>query len=105
MFMGALFNIIGDNIVDTYMSFDNGKDVWDALDARFGVSNAGTELYIMEQLYDYKMTDDRPIVDQNHEIQSLAKNSSSSSVPYRTSLSPMALLPSFLLHGGTLLLL
>uniref|UniRef100_A0ACD5T9F1 Uncharacterized protein n=1 Tax=Avena sativa TaxID=4498 RepID=A0ACD5T9F1_AVESA len=73
MFMGALFNILGDNIVDTYMSFDNGKDAWDALDAKFGVSDAGTELYIMEQFYDYKMTDDRPIVDQAHEIQSLAK--------------------------------
>uniref|UniRef100_A0ACD5WRZ8 Uncharacterized protein n=1 Tax=Avena sativa TaxID=4498 RepID=A0ACD5WRZ8_AVESA len=48
-------------------------DAWDALDAKFGVSNAGTEMYIMEQFYDYKMTDDRPIVDQAHEIQSLAK--------------------------------
>jgi hypothetical protein len=73
MFMGVLFNILGDNIVDTYMSFDNGKDAWDALDAKFGVSDAGTKLYIMEQFYDYKMTDDRPIVDQAHEIQSLAK--------------------------------
>jgi hypothetical protein len=27
----------------------------------------------MEQFYDYKMTDDGPIVDQAHEIQSLAK--------------------------------
>jgi hypothetical protein len=30
------------------MSFDNGKDVWDALEAKFGVFDAGTELYIME---------------------------------------------------------
>lgn len=73
MFMGALFNILGENIVDTYMSFDNGKDAWDALEAKFGVCDAGTELYIMEQFYDYKMTDDRPIVEQAHEIQSLAK--------------------------------
>jgi hypothetical protein len=50
MFMGALFNILGDNIVDTYMSFDNGKDAWDALDAKFCVSDAGTELYIMEKI-------------------------------------------------------
>jgi hypothetical protein len=68
MFMGALFNILGDNIVDTYMSFDNGKDAWDTLEAKYGVSDAGTELYIMEQFYDYKMTDDRPIVEQAHEI-------------------------------------
>jgi hypothetical protein len=73
MFMGALFNILGVNIVDTYMSFDNGKDAWDVLEAKFGVSGAGTELYIMEKFYDYKMTDDHPIVEQVHEIQSLAK--------------------------------
>jgi hypothetical protein len=73
MFMGALFNILGDNIVDTYMSFDNGKDAWDALEAKFGVSDADTELYIIEQFYDYKMTNDHPIMDQAHEIQSLAK--------------------------------
>jgi hypothetical protein len=48
MFMGALFNILGDNIVDTYISFDNGKDAWDTLDAKFGVSDTDTELYIME---------------------------------------------------------
>ena len=27
----------------------------------------------MEQFYDYKMTDERPVVQQAHEIQSLAK--------------------------------
>jgi hypothetical protein len=29
MFKGALFNILADNIVDTDMSFDNGKDALD----------------------------------------------------------------------------
>ena len=47
MFMAALFSVLGDNIVDPYMSFDNGKDAWEALEAKFGVSNAGTELYVM----------------------------------------------------------
>ena len=26
-----------------------GKDMWDALEAKFGVADAGSELYIMEQ--------------------------------------------------------
>jgi len=73
MFKAALFSVLADNIVDPYMSFDNSKDAWDALEAKFGVSDAGTELYVMEQFYDYKMTDDRSIVEQAHEIQSLAK--------------------------------
>uniref|UniRef100_A0ACD5VAQ0 Uncharacterized protein n=1 Tax=Avena sativa TaxID=4498 RepID=A0ACD5VAQ0_AVESA len=73
MFMAALFSVLGDNIVDPYMSFDNGKDAWEALEAKFGVSDAGTELYVMEQFYDYRMVDERSFVEQAHEIQSLAK--------------------------------
>ncbi|KAK1606274.1 hypothetical protein QYE76_029947 [Lolium multiflorum] len=64
MFKAALFNILGDNIVDPYMAFDHGKDAWDALEAKFGVSDAGTELYVMEQYYDYRMTDERSVVEQ-----------------------------------------
>ncbi|KAK1606798.1 hypothetical protein QYE76_030471 [Lolium multiflorum] len=73
MFKAALFSILADNIVDPYMTFEHGKDAWDALEAKFGVSDAGTELYVMEQYYDYKMTGERSVVEQAHEIQSLAK--------------------------------
>ncbi|KAK1612693.1 hypothetical protein QYE76_036366 [Lolium multiflorum] len=73
MFKVALFSILGDNIVDPYMDFDHGKDAWNAFEAKFGVSDAGTKLYVMEQYYDYRMTDERFVVEQAHEIQSLAK--------------------------------
>ena len=53
--------------------FENGQDMWAALEAKFGASDTGSELYVMEQFYDYKMTDERPVVQQAHEIQSLAK--------------------------------
>jgi hypothetical protein len=52
----------------------SGKDIWDALEAKFGVSDAGGELYVMEQLYDYKMVEDRSVVEQAHEIQTLARD-------------------------------
>ena len=55
------------------MLFDNGEDMWAALEAKFGASDAGSEVYVMEQFYDYKMTDERSVVQQAHEIQSLAK--------------------------------
>ena len=41
--------------------------------AKFRVTIAGTELYLMEQLYDYKMVENRSVVEQAHEIQALAK--------------------------------
>ena len=56
-----------------YISCTLGKEFWDALEAKFGVSDAGSELYLMEQLYDYKMVENRSVVEQAHEIQTLAK--------------------------------
>ena len=47
--------------------------MWDTLQANYGVSDAGSELYLMEQYYDYKMVDDRSVVEQAHEIHTLAK--------------------------------
>ena len=55
------------------MSFDNGKDMWAVLEATFGPSGAGNELYVMEQFYDYRMTEERSMVEQAHEIQSFAR--------------------------------
>ena len=63
LFKAALLSVLGENIVDAYASIDNGKDMWDALEAKFGVSDAGTELYIMEQFYDYRMTEERSVVE------------------------------------------
>jgi hypothetical protein len=70
---GAIISVLGENIVDSYMSITTGKDMWDALEAKFGVSDAGSELYVMEQFFDYKMTHECGIVEQAHEIQSIAK--------------------------------
>ena len=59
---------------DSYLRYTSGKELWDALDAKFGVSNASSELYIMEQLIDYKMVDNHYVVEQVHEIHGLAKD-------------------------------
>ena len=45
----------------------------DAPEAKFGVSDAGTKLYIMEQFSDYRMTEERSVVEQGHEIQSFPR--------------------------------
>jgi len=60
--------VLGDSIVDAYVTLQTGKEMWDALEAKYGVSNAGSELYVMEQFHDYRMIDDRSVVKQTHEI-------------------------------------
>ena len=57
----------------SYIILSIGKELWDTLVGKFGVSDAGSELYLIEQLYDYKMVENRSVVEQAHEFQSLAK--------------------------------
>ena len=68
LFKAALLSVLDDSIVDSYMPFDSSKDMWAALKATFGPSGIGNELYVMEQLCDYKMSDERSVVQQAHEI-------------------------------------
>jgi hypothetical protein len=48
-FRAGLLGVLGDTIVDAYVSLHTGKEMWEALEARYGVSDAGSELYVMEQ--------------------------------------------------------
>jgi hypothetical protein len=68
LFRGAVISALAEKYVDYYMAYTTSKGLWDALEAKFGVSNADSELYIMEQLYDYRIIDNRSAVEQAHEI-------------------------------------
>jgi hypothetical protein len=73
MFRGAVISVLVDNLVDTYLRNKTGKDISEALEAQYGSSDADGELYITEQFLDYMMVEDRPVVEQAHEVQALAK--------------------------------
>jgi hypothetical protein len=63
LFQGAVISALHSKYEDSYIPYTTGKDLWDALDAKFGVSYAGSELYIMEQLFNYKMVDNCSVVE------------------------------------------
>jgi hypothetical protein len=73
IFTGAVLSALVDHLVDANIQHTDGKELWDALTTKYGASNAGTDLYIMESFHDYKMADNRSIVEQAHEIQCIAK--------------------------------
>ena len=57
LFRSSVISALHSKYEDNYIICMTGKQLWDALDAQFGISDAGSELYIVEQLYDYKMVD------------------------------------------------
>ena len=96
-----------ENLVNTYIRLTTGKQMWDALKAQYGVSDAGSELYIMEQFLDYRMVEDRSVVEQVYEIHTLAKDlkncSKETPCVYPINLWPEVLSQSCHLLGGILL--
>jgi len=73
IFRGVVISALDPKFQKSYIILPSGKELWVALVAKFGVANAGTELYLMEQLYDYKMIENHSVVEQAHEVQPLAK--------------------------------
>jgi hypothetical protein len=73
LFWGAIITVLVDNLVDTYLQKKMGKDIWEALEAQYGVSDTSGELYVMEKFQDYMMVEDHSVVEQAHEAQALAK--------------------------------
>jgi hypothetical protein len=72
-FKAAILSVLEDSIVDAYVPLQTDKEMWDALKTKYGVSDASSELYVMEQFHDYRMVDGRSAVEQGHEIQTQAK--------------------------------
>jgi hypothetical protein len=73
LFRDVVISVLAENLVDFYLTAASGKELWDALETKYGVFDTGSELYVMKQFCDYKMVDDHSIVEQAHEIQSLTK--------------------------------
>ena len=48
LFLGAVISVLGDKLVDAYLHIRDAKELWDALDSKFGAADAGGELYMME---------------------------------------------------------
>ena len=74
LFRDAVIRALHPKYEKNYISCISDKELWDVLEAKFGVSDAGSELYLMKQLYDYKMVENRSVVEQAHEIQRWQRN-------------------------------
>jgi hypothetical protein len=53
IFYGAVVGVLVETLQDTYLCYKTIKEVWDTLNTKYGGSDAGTELYIIEQYHDY----------------------------------------------------
>ena len=69
--MCCLLSLMTDQLCDIYMNFASPALVWEALERKYGESDARRELYVNELYHDFKMADNNSVVTQAHEIQLL----------------------------------
>jgi hypothetical protein len=73
IFCGAIVGVLVKTLQDTYLRYKTAKELWDTLNTEYRGSDAGTELYIIEQYHDYQMVDGKSVVTQAHEIHCMVK--------------------------------
>jgi hypothetical protein len=54
--------VLAANLVDASLSLQSVKVLWDVLEAKFDISDAGNDLYGMELFFYYKMVNDHSVV-------------------------------------------
>jgi hypothetical protein len=59
IFCGAVVRVLAET---TYFRYKSTKEMWDTLNTEYGGSDAGTELYIIEQYHAYQMVDEKSVV-------------------------------------------
>jgi hypothetical protein len=73
IFCGVVVGVLAETLQDTYLRYKTAKEMWDTLNTKYGGSDVGTELYIIEQYLDYQIVTEKSVVTQAHEIQYMMK--------------------------------
>lgn len=51
-----------------YGAYTSAAELWEALDRKYSVSDAGRWIYVVEQYHDFKMIDNQSVVKQAHDL-------------------------------------
>ena len=68
---GHILNTLSDHLYDLYISMKSSKEIWNALEAKYKTEKIGTNKFIIQKYFDYKMLDNVSILDQVYELQIL----------------------------------
>ncbi|KAJ1288234.1 hypothetical protein BS78_02G074700, partial [Paspalum vaginatum] len=50
------------------MHMKNARELWEAIEHKYGTSDVSHEMYVIERYHDYKMVDNRFVVEQANEV-------------------------------------
>lgn len=71
---GHILNGMSDALFDVYQNEATAKELWEKLEARYMVEDATSKKFLVSRFNNYKMVDDRSVMEQLHEIERILNN-------------------------------
>ena len=68
---GHILNTLSDCLYDLCTSMKSPKEIWNTLEVKYKTEKIGTNKFIIQKYFDYKMLDNISVLDQAHELQIL----------------------------------
>ena len=68
---GHILNTLSDRLYDLYTSMKSSKKIWNALETKYKTEKIGTNKFIIQKYFNYKMVDNISIYYQEHKLQIL----------------------------------
>lgn len=72
--MGHILNGMSNSLFDIYQSSQSAKDLWDKLESRYMQEDATNKKFLVSYFNNYKMVDNRPVMEQLHGIEHILNN-------------------------------
>ena len=68
---GHILNSLTDRLYDLYSNLKSPKEIWTALETKYKNEKKGTDKFLAMNYFDFKLSDNQPVMDQIHELQIL----------------------------------
>jgi hypothetical protein len=68
---GHILNTLTSRLYDIFSKLKSPKEIWAALETHYKQEKSGSDRFLALKFFEYEITDNKPIMDQVHEIQML----------------------------------
>jgi hypothetical protein len=68
---GHILNTLTSQLYDIFSKLKSPKEIWAALETHYKQEKSGSDHFLTLKFFEYEITDNKPIMDQVHEIQIL----------------------------------
>lgn len=69
--VAVILSLLENQLYDVYHGYTSAIELWEALDRKYVISDAGRWIYVVEQYHDFRMVDGVSVVKQAHDLTSI----------------------------------